>query len=134
MSKGGDTPPSQGLAVRQDVLGKEHVERASAEATSFDRDFQAYLTDHVWGAVWARPGLGRRERSLITVALLAALGHDRELALHVRAARQHGLSEAEIAEALMHTGVYAGVPAANHAMGIAKEVLAEGKSKKGEEQ
>ena len=113
-----------GVAVRRAVLGDAHVDRATAQATSFDADFQAFITESAWGSVWARPGLTHRERSLVTLALLAALGHDGEVALHVRATRNTGATPDDIKEALLHVAVYAGVPAANHAIRIVKATLA----------
>jgi len=115
----------RGLAVRRSVLGAAHVERALAGATDFDRDFQEWVTRGAWGSVWARPGLDRRTRSLATIALLAALGRDEELALHVRASRNTGVTTAELAELLLHTSVYAGVPAANAAFRVAKAALSD---------
>src|SRR4051794_6570522 len=115
----------QGMAVRRAVLGDEHVDRATANATEFTRPFQEFITRGAWGDVWTREGLDRRTRSALTVALLAALGHHDELALHVRAARRNGLTDDEIGEVLLHTAVYAGVPAANSALALAQRVLAE---------
>jgi 4-carboxymuconolactone decarboxylase len=114
-----------GMKVRREVLGDEHVDRAVEATTPFTEPFQDYITRCAWGGVWTREGLDRRTRSAITVAVLTALGREDELALHVRAARRNGLSDEEIAEVLLHTGVYAGVPAANSAFGVAKRVLAE---------
>lgn len=116
------TDPS---VVRREVLGEEHVSSAAAAATEFSAPWQTYVTEHAWGAVWTRPGLDRRTRSMLTLALLTALGHERELGLHVRAAIRNGVSAAEIREVLMHTAVYAGVPAANTAFGVAQQVLAD---------
>lgn len=113
-----------GMATRRLVLGDAHVERATAQATAFDADFQSFITEAAWGSLWSRPGLTHRERSLITIALLAAAGHDDEVALHVRATRNTGATPGDILEALMHVAVYAGVPAANHAIKIAKAELA----------
>jgi 4-carboxymuconolactone decarboxylase len=113
----------RGMVVRRSILGDEHVEKATAAATSLDADFQAYITTSVWGAIWARPGLSRRERSLVTIALLAAQGHDNELGLHLRATERTGATPAEVSEVLLHVAVYAGVPAANHAMSLAKTVF-----------
>ncbi|HET7035880.1 MAG TPA: 4-carboxymuconolactone decarboxylase [Thermomicrobiaceae bacterium] len=113
----------QGLQVRREVLGEEHVARALARQTAFDADFQRYITEAAWGGVWARPGLDRRTRSLLTIVMLAALGRTEELALHLRASRNTGVAPGEIAEALLQVAVYAGVPAANTAFRIAKEVL-----------
>src|SRR2546428_4478556 len=103
------------MTVRKLVLGAEYVARAEANKTDFDADFQRYITESAWGAVWARPGLDLRARSLITIAILAALGRRDELALHLRASRRTGATSDEVAEALMHVAVYAGVPAANAA-------------------
>jgi 4-carboxymuconolactone decarboxylase len=114
-----------GMKARRDVLGDEHVDRALAGATEFSTPFQDFITRYAWGTVWTREGLDRRTRSCITLAVLAALGHEQELALHVRAARRNGLSEEEISEVLLHTAVYAGVPAANAAYAVAQRVLAE---------
>ena len=114
-----------GMKVRREVLGDEHVDRAVEATTPFTAPFQDYITRCAWGGVWTREGLDRRTRSAITMAVLTALGREDELALHVRAARRNGLTEEEIAEVLLHTGVYAGVPAANSAFGVAKRVLAE---------
>lgn len=111
-----------GLRVRREVLSDEHVERAMARTTDLDADFQRFITELAWGAVWARPGLDRRTRSLITIAILAALGRE-ELALHLRASRNVGVDPREIAEALFHVAVYAGVPAANTAFAVAKAEL-----------
>ena len=116
---------ARGMAVRRQVLGDEHVDRSAAAASEFSAPWQEFVTDHAWGAVWTRPGLDRRTRSMITLALLAGLGHQHELGLHVRAAVRNGVTAAEIREVLMHTAVYAGVPAANTAFGVAQRVLAE---------
>jgi len=114
-----------GTQIRRQVLGDEHVDRAAADTTDFTADFQDFITRYAWGTVWARPGLDRRTRSAITLAVLTSLGRDHELAMHVRAARRNGLSDAEIGEILLHTAVYAGVPAANLAFVIAQQVLDE---------
>ncbi len=114
-----------GMAVRRSVLGDAHVDRAQAATTDFDKAFQAFITEGAWGTVWASGGLTRRERSIVTLALLAGLGNFEEFAMHVRATRNTGASAADIAEAVMHVAVYAGVPRANRAMAIAKQVLAE---------
>ncbi|MEV6491096.1 4-carboxymuconolactone decarboxylase [Actinoplanes sp. NPDC051633] len=114
-----------GMAVRRTVLGDEHVNRAVAAATSFTAGFQDLITRYAWGEIWARPGLDRRSRSLVTLTALVALGHHEELALHVRAARRNGLTDAEIEEVLLQTAIYCGVPAANTAFRIAQRVLAE---------
>ncbi len=112
----------RGMQVRREVLGSEHVERAMGRATSFDADFQHFITEMAWGSVWARPGLDRRTRSLITLAILAALGRE-ELALHLRASQNIGVDPQEIAEAFLHVAVYAGVPAANTAFATARKVF-----------
>jgi 4-carboxymuconolactone decarboxylase len=112
-----------GMQVRREVLGDEHVARATANATPLDTDFQRWITESAWGGVWARPGLDRRTRSLITIALLAGLGRHDELALHLRASKNIGVDPREISEMLFHVAVYAGVPAANHAFAVAKSVL-----------
>lgn len=114
-----------GMATRRKVLGDAHVDRASASITEFDRSFQTFITEGAWGSVWSRPNFTLRERSIVTIALLAALGQDEEVAMHVRATKNTGASADDIAEALMHVAVYAGVPAANHAIKIAKRTLAE---------
>jgi 4-carboxymuconolactone decarboxylase len=116
---------NNGHAVRREVLGDEYVDRAADSASEFSAPWQEYVTRHAWGAVWTRPGLDRRTRSMLTVALLAALGHQHELAVHVRAALRNGVTAAELREVLTHTAVYAGVPAANTAFGIAQQVLAD---------
>jgi 4-carboxymuconolactone decarboxylase len=120
-----DDAYDEGMRVRREVLGDEHVDRALEAATPFTEPFQEFITRHAWGAVWTRPGLDRRTRSAITLAVLTALGREQELALHVRAAVRNGLSEDEIGEVLLHTAVYAGVPAANAAFAIAQRVLNE---------
>ena len=117
---------SDGDAVRRAVLGDAHVDRAGRETTPFDADFQRYITENVWGDIWGRPGLTRRERSLITLAILAALGHDREVAMHVRAAARTGAGADDIAEVMLHVAAYAGVPAANRAIALAKQELSAG--------
>lgn len=114
----------QGLQVRREVLGEQHVDRAQAATTEFTRDFQDYITRCAWGEVWTRPGLDRRTRSVVTLTALVAGGHWDELAMHVKAALTNGLTREEIAEVLLQTGVYCGVPAANHAFAVASRVLA----------
>lgn len=113
----------RGMATRRAVLGDNHVDGAETAKTSFDADFQHFITEGAWGSVWSRPGLSRRERSLITIALLAAAGHDEEVAMHVKATRNTGASPEDIKEALLHVAVYAGVPAANRAFKIAKREI-----------
>jgi 4-carboxymuconolactone decarboxylase len=115
----------EGMTTRRAVLGDDHVDRASSAATSFDRPFQQLITEGAWGTVWSRPGWTKRERSMVTIALLAALGHDEEVAMHVRATANTGASRDDIAEALLHVAIYAGVPAANRAIKIAKKVFEE---------
>jgi 4-carboxymuconolactone decarboxylase len=113
------------MAVRREVLGDAHVDAATSASTPFTRDFQDYITRCAWGGVWTRPGLDRRIRSCITLAMLAALHHDDEFAMHVRAALRNGVTAEEIREVLLQVGVYAGVPAANRAFRTAQAVLAE---------
>ena len=115
----------QGMVTRRAVLGDSHVDRASSGATAFDQPFQELITEAAWGTVWSRPGWTKRERSIVTIALLAALGHDDEVAMHVRATVNTGASREDIAEALLHVAIYAGVPAANRAIKVAKQVLEE---------
>jgi 4-carboxymuconolactone decarboxylase len=115
----------QGMKVRREVLGDAHVDKAVAATTEFTRPFQDYITTAAWGSVWTRPGLDRRTRRCLTLAVLTALGCHEEIAMHVRAAVADGLTAADIAEVLLHTGVYAGVPAANTAFAIAQRTLAE---------
>jgi 4-carboxymuconolactone decarboxylase len=114
----------EGMRLRRAVLGDEHVDRATATATELDADFQQWITETAWGGVWARPGLDVRTRSLVTIAILGGLNHE-ELELHLRAARNTGVSPAEIREALFHVAIYAGVPAANRAFKIAKTIYEE---------
>jgi 4-carboxymuconolactone decarboxylase len=115
----------QGMTVRRAVLGDEHVDRAVATTTSFTEPFQDFITRYAWGDIWSRPGLSRPERSMITLAMLAALQHENELAMHVRAALRNGLSPGQIQEVLLQVAVYAGVPAANRAFAVAQRVLSE---------
>ena len=115
----------EGMAVRREVLGDAHVDRAIAGTTDFTADFQDFITGYAWGGVWTRDGLDRRTRSCVTLAVLTALRAHDELAMHVLAARRNGLSRAEIGEVLLHTAVYAGVPAANSAFKIAERALAD---------
>ena len=113
----------QGMATRRAVLGDGHVDRAQQGLTEFDQPFQELITEAAWGHVWSRPTLSWRERSIVTIALLAALGQDDEVAMHVRATRNTGATRDDICEALLHVAIYAGVPAANHAIKIAKQVF-----------
>jgi len=115
----------RGDATRRAVLGDAHVDRSDAARTAFNAPFSDFITRYAWGDIWTRPGLDRRTRSFITLALLAGLGRTEELPLHVRGARNNGLSDAEIAEVLLHTAVYAGVPAANSAFAVARRTLEE---------
>lgn len=112
-----------GMVVRREVLGDAHVDRATAAATDFTRDFQDFITEYAWGAIWTRPGLDRRSRSLITLTALIARAHHEELAMHVRAALTNGLSVDEIKECILQTAIYCGVPDANNAFRVAQEVL-----------
>ena len=114
-----------GMRTRREVLGDEHVDRATAGATPFDQPFQEFITRYAWGSVWSRPGLDRRTRSIITLTALVSLRAENELGMHVRAALRNGLTPEEISEVLLHTAVYAGVPAANAAFAVAKRVLRE---------
>jgi 4-carboxymuconolactone decarboxylase len=114
-----------GMKVRREVLGDEHVDRAVARTTEFSKPFQDFITRGAWGSVWSGDGLDRRTRSIITLAALTALHCHDELAMHVRAAVRNGLTAKEISEVLLHTSVYAGVPAGNSATAIAQRVLAE---------
>ncbi len=114
-----------GMRVRREVLGDEHVDRTVEKTTPLTASFQDLITRYAWGSVWSRDGLDRRTRSAITLALLTALGREHELEMHVRAARRNGLSDEEIGEVLLHTAVYAGVPAANTGFAVAQRVLSE---------
>ena len=116
---------SDGERTRREVLGDEHVDRAQARTSDFTRPFQEFIQRYAWGEVWNRPGLDRRQRSMITLAALTAVRAENEIELHVRAARRNGLTSEEIREVLLHTAVYAGVPAANAAFAIAQRVLDE---------
>jgi 4-carboxymuconolactone decarboxylase len=113
----------QGLAIRKEVLGAEHVERALAGADAFSRPYQELITEYCWGAVWGRPGLSRKTRSLLNLAMLTALGREDEFKLHVRAAFRNGVTREEICEVLLQTAIYCGVPAANSAFKQAREVF-----------
>ncbi len=116
---------AQGMTVRREVLGDEHVDRAVAATTPLTAPFQDFITRYAWGEVWSRPGLSLAERSMITLTALVVLRQEEELAMHLRAALRNGLTPDQIREVLLHTAVYAGVPAANRAFAIAREVLAE---------
>lgn len=115
----------KGMRTRRAVLGDVHVDRAEMSKTPFDVPFQELITEAAWGRVWSRPDISARERSMITIALLAALGQWEELALHVRATANTGATREDVREALLHVAIYAGVPAANHAFKIARQTFAE---------
>ncbi|TKT80203.1 4-carboxymuconolactone decarboxylase [Aquamicrobium sp. LC103] len=115
----------QGMATRRSVLGDAHVDRAEAKKTVFDEPFQELITEAAWGHVWSRPNWTKRERSIVTLALLAALGQDEEVAMHARATVNTGATREDIREAMLHVAIYAGVPAANHAIKIVKQVFDE---------
>ena len=112
------------MRVRRSVLGDAHVYRAEARKTPFDADFQRFITEGAWGSVWARPGLDKRTRSMLVIALMAALGHEEELAMHIRATRNTGATSEDVKEVMLMVAVYAGVPAANTAIRVAKEIYA----------
>lgn len=115
----------RGIEVRKAVLGEDHVERADAAKTDLDAPFQSLITEGAWGTVWASDGISPRERSMLTLALLAALGNFEEIAMHVRATARTGASKQDVLEAFQHVAIYAGVPRANQALKIAKETYAE---------
>jgi 4-carboxymuconolactone decarboxylase len=115
----------KGMAIRKSVLGAEHVARAEANKTDFDADFQRIITESAWGSIWTRPGLDKKTRHMLTIAMLAALGKHDELAMHIRATRNTGVTSDEVREVLLQVSVYAGVPAANSAFAIAKRVYKE---------
>lgn len=117
------TPSERGMRVRREVLGDAHVDAAEAARTELDGDFQDFLTETAWADVWDRPGMDRRTRSLVTIAILAALGRNEELAMHLRASQNTGASREEIREALFHVAIYAGIPAAHAAFTLAKAEL-----------
>ncbi|NIJ69784.1 4-carboxymuconolactone decarboxylase [Xanthomonas sp. 60] len=112
-----------GLAVRREVLGEAHVERSLEARTEFTEEFQAFITRTAWGTVWTRDGLPRHTRSLLTIVMMVALGHDEEFKLHIQAARNNGVTAAQIKEALLQAAIYCGVPAANHAFALARPIL-----------
>lgn len=122
---------ASGMRIRRRVLGDAHVDRAEARKTEFDTDFQRYITECAWGSVWTRPGLDASTRSLLTLVILASLGHWEEFQMHVRASRNAGATAEAIKEALFHVAVYAGVPAANRAFALAKASLTEADSEEG---
>lgn len=114
-----------GLVVRKQVLGEAHVERSLAARTDFTSEFQEFITRTAWGTVWTRERLPRHTRSLLTIVMMVALGHDEEFKLHIRAARNNGVTPEEIKEVLLQAAIYCGVPAANHAFALAKPILEE---------
>ena len=115
----------RGLAVRSAVLGRQHVERSRQRTTALTEDWQTFITQYAWGGIWTRPGLDRKTRSMLTIAVLTALGQEEELKLHFRATANTGVSRDEVKEILMHTAIYAGVPAANTAFAHARAVFDE---------
>ncbi len=115
----------KGMRIRRAVLGEEHVNRAEAGKSNFDEDFQRLITEAAWGSVWARPGLDTITRHLLTIAMLATLGNHEELAMHIRATRNTGVTREEVKETLLQVAVYAGIPAANAAIAVAKRVYGE---------
>ena len=116
----------EGMQIRREVLGDEHVDAALERATPFSEDFQDLITRYAWGEIWARPGLDRKTRSCMTLMALVALNRMEELAVHVKAALRNGLEPAEIKEVLLHSAIYCGVPAANAAFAVAERVLQDG--------
>jgi 4-carboxymuconolactone decarboxylase len=126
-----DPASERGMRIRREILGDEHVDEAVARTTPFSAAFQDFITRTAWGDVWARPGLDRRTRSCITLAVLTALRAEAEIAMHVRAAVRNGVSQDEIGEILLHTALYAGLPAANAAFQVAQETLASDDQSKG---
>jgi 4-carboxymuconolactone decarboxylase len=120
-----DARYDEGMRVRREVLGDDHVDRATASTTPFTEAFQEFIVQSAWGTIWSRPGLDRRTRSAVTLAVLTALRAENEIPMHVRAALRHGLSSDEIAEILLHTAVYAGIPAAGAAFALAQQTLAD---------
>lgn len=125
MGSGGHDAYDEGMRVRREVLGDEHVDRANAAVSEVTRDFQDLITRYAWGGVWTRPGLDRRSRSMVTLTALVAGRHFDELEFHLRAALRNGLTREEIVEVLLQTAVYCGVPAANSAFAVARDVLGE---------
>jgi 4-carboxymuconolactone decarboxylase len=120
-----DNKFEQGMKIRRAVLGDAHVDRAEGNLTPFDADFQRFITESAWGSVWTRPGLDLRSRHLITLAMLAVLGKEHELAMHIRSTRNTGVSQEEVKEVFLQVAIYAGVPSANTAFAVAKRVYAE---------
>ena len=124
---------AQGMTVRREVLGDEHVDRAVASTTPLTEPFQDFITRYAWGEIWSRPGLTRPERSIVTLTVLAALQHEGELAMHVKAALRNGLTPEQIGEVILHVSVYAGVPVANRAFPIAQRAIAEAQGAEAQE-
>lgn len=120
-----DDKHTQGMAVRRSVLGDAHLDRTEANKTAFDEDYQRLITESAWGSVWTREGLSKRERSLLVIAFMVALGHHDELAMHIRATANTGATLDDVKEVLLMSAIYAGVPAANAAVGVAKKTYAE---------
>lgn len=120
-----DDKHDAGMAVRRAVLGANHIDRTEANKTAFDEDYQRLITESAWGSVWTREGLTRRERSLLVIAFMVALGHHDELAMHIRATANTGASLDDVKEVLLMSAIYAGVPAANTAVGVAKKTYME---------
>lgn len=116
---------TRGMEVRRSVLGEDHVDRAEASKTPFDEPFQALITEGAWGNVWASDGISKRDRSMLTLALLAALGNFEEIPMHIRATARTGASKQDVLETFQHVAIYAGVPRANHALKLAKATYAE---------
>jgi 4-carboxymuconolactone decarboxylase len=125
-----DQKYEQGMKTRRSVLGDRYVDQAEANKTDFDTDFQQYITESAWGSVWSRPHLDHRTRHMITIALLAAGGHEHELAAHLRGTRNTGVTAEDLKEVFLHVAVYAGVPAANTAVRVAKQVYSDWKDEK----
>jgi 4-carboxymuconolactone decarboxylase len=122
----------KGMKIRREVMGDRYVDQAEANKTPFEADFQRFITETAWGTVWSRPGLARKTRHLLTIAMLAALGKENELAIHMRATQNTGITLEELKEVLLQVAIYAGIPAANSAFAIAKKVYAESADKEEE--
>ena len=120
-----DEKYKSGMQIRRSVLGNDHVNRAESGKTEFDEDFQRLITETAWGSVWSRSGLEKKTRHLLTIVMLAALGNHKELAMHIRATRNTGVTRDEVKEALLQVAIYAGIPAANAAIAVAKRVYGE---------
>ena len=125
MPRNGTDRLKEGMATRRAVLGDQHVDRMEAGKNGFDGPFQDLITEAAWGHVWSRPDWTKRERSIVTIGLLAALGHYEEMAMHVRAIARTGATPEDVREVMLHVAIYAGVPTANHAIRIAKQALAD---------